>query len=216
MPCQPEPWRRLIRPSSSGNLEGGKQVRLVRRSLGGGGQRHVRQSRRAEPHSLPHVLWRPAYKVAAAGAASFDLPPRTAASVVPACRAEDGTASRHAPCFVAVRAPLSPKPVCATSCLGARSSHAARAAQPGLPLQTRRGRANLRGLRLSRHQLSPPEEDAVAIRFPSPEGSGGLGNELLFLVVLRETATPNQDSSRLAFPNVKKASRRIRTSVHTR
>jgi len=133
----------MLRPSSFGTMEGGKQVR----------QRHVRQSRRAEPHSLPHVLWRPAYKVAAAGAASFDLPPRTAASVVPACRAEDGTASRHATCSVAVRAPLSPKPVCATSCLGARSSHAARAAQPGLPLQTRRGRANLRGLRLSRPLL---------------------------------------------------------------
>ena len=159
----------MLRPSSSGKMEGGKQVR----------KSHVRRSRRDEPHSLPHVLWRPAYKVAAAGAASFSLPPRTAASVVPACRAEDGTASRHATCFVAVRAPLPPKPVCATSCLGARSSHAARAAQPCLTLQTRRGRANLRGLRLSRPLLSPPEEDAVAIRFPSPEGSGGLGNELL-------------------------------------
>jgi len=91
--CPPEPWRRLIRPSSSGKLEGGKQVRLVRRSLGGGGQRHVRQSRRAEPHSLPHVLWRSAYKVAAARAASFDFPPRKCRAGLP-CRRRHRKSSR--------------------------------------------------------------------------------------------------------------------------
>jgi hypothetical protein len=123
------------------------------------------------------------------GRSSF--PPRTAARVMPASRAEDGTASRHAPCFVAVRAPLCPQAslrhIVPLAFVPHTRHERRRLACPRL---TRRCRANLRGLRLSRHQLSPPEEDAVAIRFPSPKGSGGLGNELLFFVVLRETAPP--------------------------
>jgi hypothetical protein len=77
-------------------------------------------------------------------------------------------------------APLcTPKAACATSCLWRSFLTRGTSGADNLAPAPRRCRANLRGLRLSRPLLSPPEEDAVAIRFPSPEGSGGLGNELL-------------------------------------
>ncbi len=77
-------------------------------------------------------------------------------------------------------APLcAPKAACATSCLWRSFLTRGTSGADSLAPAPRRCRANLRGLRLSRPLLSPPEEDAVVIRFPSPEGSG-LGKRIAF------------------------------------
>jgi len=78
---------------------------------------------------------------------------------------------------MAVRAPCAPKATCTTSCLWRSFLTRGTSGADGLAPAPRRCHANLD--RLSCHQLSPPEENAVAIRFPSLEGNGGLGNELL-------------------------------------
>ena len=68
----------------------------------------MRQGRRDEMNSLPHVLWMLA-KRSPRRSGSFVLPPRTAASVMPASRAEDGTASRHGTCSDGGSRPLCPQ-----------------------------------------------------------------------------------------------------------
>ena len=142
----------------------------------------MRRSRRDEMHSLPHVLWRLAEKVAPAGAGSSIISPanrRKRRASFP-CRIRHRKLSR--PLLIGGSRPFVPQAslrhIVPLALVPHTRHERHRLACPRL---TRRCRANLRGLRLSRPLLSPPEEDAVAIRFPSPEGSGGLENELLCL-----------------------------------
>ena len=78
----------------------------------------MRRSRRDEMHSLPHVLWRLAEKVAPAGAGSFIIPPanrRKGQAGFP-CRRRHRKPSW--PLLGGGSRPfVPPKPACATSCL---------------------------------------------------------------------------------------------------
>jgi len=179
--------------SSSGERENQNRVRWSR----------VRQRRREEMNSLPHVLWMLAEKVR----------PRRNGVV---CISPANRRKRRAsfPCRIRHRKLLTPLAMWRFTPLvpprhpaphrafGVRSSHAARAAQtvlpPAHPQVSRQP---------SRTQVvTPPayaaQEDAVAIRFPSPVGSGGSGNRLRFCSSLNMCRTHCKDgtyeNSRLA------------------
>ena len=95
----------------------------------------VRQGRRDEKNSLPHVLWRLAKKSPPSERGRSCLPPRTAARVMPASRAEDGTARPSCPLLRGGSRPfVPPRPPAPHRAFGGRSSHAARAAQTALPM----------------------------------------------------------------------------------
>jgi len=160
----------MTRPFSSGERENRNRI----------GWSRVRRSRRDEMHSLPHVLWRLAEKVAPVGTGSFMFAPanhRKGHAGFP-CR------RRHRKPVMPLAswrfAPLcTPKAACATSCLWrsflTRGTSGTDSLAPAHPQVSRQP---------SRTQVvTPPafatQRECGRNSLPKPGRKWGLGNELL-------------------------------------
>jgi hypothetical protein len=169
--------------------------------INGAGQNKVRGIEDKIPSTLPDTLRTPLFSPVCAAfvlrstaarirtRSAGMYPPRTAAHIAPGSRAGDGTATRHAVCFMAVRA-LVPQPAGGISCLyphlynscthhthGRSGTDSLAPVHPPSAIQLRRGAAR---------RCRASQVEAVVFAPRTQQGSGGSGSKLHSLASTRQ------------------------------